>query len=227
VRAARPSRARVLLLAALPAAGLAGCAAPPAPPAPAPAVTAPAPAPPPAPARADVVVLLPGPGAPGALAVTERDGRETLLDRPYASARTGPDGRLVAGPVTPEEVRAIFGEALAAQPPRPVSFVVYFVEATDQFTPESQAALAQVLQALAARPAPEITVTGHTDALGSDAFNDALSLRRAERVRTLLVGRGVDPGRIVAAGRGKREPRVPTPDGVPEPRNRRVEITIR
>jgi outer membrane protein OmpA-like peptidoglycan-associated protein len=225
VRAARPSAARVLLLGALPAAGLAGCAA--APPASTPAPPVAAPAPPPAPARADLVVLLPGSGAAGALVVTEPDGRETVLDRPYAGARTGPDGRLVAGPASPEEVRAAFGEALGAQPPRPVGFVVYFVEATDQFTPESQAVLAQVLQAVTARPAPEITVTGHTDAIGTDAFNDALSLRRAERVRSLLVGRGVDPGRIVAAGRGKREPRVPAPEGVPEPRNRRVEITIR
>jgi outer membrane protein OmpA-like peptidoglycan-associated protein len=85
----------------------------------------------------------------------------------------------------------------------------------------------QILVAIAARPAPELTVAGHTDALGSDQYNDALSLRRAERVRTLLIGRGIAPGSIVAVGRGKREPRVPTPVGVAEPRNRRVEITVR
>jgi outer membrane protein OmpA-like peptidoglycan-associated protein len=108
-----------------------------------------------------------------------------------------------------------------------VTFVLYFVEATDQFTPDSQALVEQVLATIAARPAPEITVTGHTDAVGSDAFNDALSLRRAERVRALLVDRGIAPAGIEAVGRGRREPRVSTPAGVPEPRNRRVEITVR
>jgi outer membrane protein OmpA-like peptidoglycan-associated protein len=84
-----------------------------------------------------------------------------------------------------------------------------------------------VLLAIATRPVPELTVAGHTDSLGTDQYNDALSLRRAERVRGLLVARGISPASIVAVGRGKREPLVPTPDGVAEPRNRRVEITVR
>jgi outer membrane protein OmpA-like peptidoglycan-associated protein len=178
-------------------------------------------------ARADLVVLLPGrEGGIGAVVVQE-GGRETTLNTAYASARTGAAGQMEAGQATPDEVRAIFAEALSAVPPRPVTFILYFVEATDQFTPESQALVDQILVAIAARPAPELTVAGHTDALGSDQYNDALSLRRAERVRTLLIGRGIAPGSIVAVGRGKREPRVPTPVGVAEPRNRRVEITVR
>jgi outer membrane protein OmpA-like peptidoglycan-associated protein len=173
------------------------------------------------------VVLLQGPtGLAGAVVVRE-GGREIVLDSPYASARTGPTGLLEPGQTTPVEIQAIFAEARAAEPPRPVTFVLYFVEATDQFTPDSQALVEQVLATIAARPAPEITVTGHTDAVGSDAFNDALSLRRAERVRALLVDRGIAPAGIEAVGRGRREPRVSTPAGVPEPRNRRVEITVR
>jgi len=70
-------------------------------------------------------------------------------------------------------------------------------------------------------------VAGHTDAVGTDQYNDALSLRRAERVSALLVARGIPSDRITAVGRGKRELLVPTPDGVAEPRNRRVEITVR
>jgi outer membrane protein OmpA-like peptidoglycan-associated protein len=177
--------------------------------------------------RADLVVLLPGrEGGVGAVLVQE-GGREVVLSSAYASARTGPSGQLEPGQATADEVRAIFAEALQAEPPRPVTFILYFVEATDQFTPESQALVDQVLLAIASRPAPELTVAGHTDALGTDQYNDALSLRRAERVRALLIARGIVPASIVAVGRGKREPRVPTPDGVAEPRNRRVEITVR
>jgi len=187
--------------------------------------TSPPPAPPPP--RADLVVLLPGrEGGVGAVVVQE-GGREVVLNTAYAGARTGAGGQLEPAQATPDEVRSVFADALAAEPPRPVTFILYFVEATDQFTPESQALVDQVLLAIASRPAPELTVAGHTDAVGTDQYNDALSLRRAERVRTLLVARGIAPASIVAVGRGKREPRIPTPVGVAEPRNRRVEITVR
>jgi len=173
------------------------------------------------------VILLPSQGGgTGAVSVQE-GGRETVLDSAYASARTGPSGALEAGQASPEEVRTTFGAALAAEPPRPVTFVLLFVEATDRFTPETDAIVEQVLATIARRPAPEITVSGHTDAVGTDAFNDALSLRRAERVRAMLIGRGIAADSITTVGRGKREPRVPAPDGVPEPRNRRVEINVR
>jgi outer membrane protein OmpA-like peptidoglycan-associated protein len=197
----------------------AACAAPP-----------PAPPPPPPaspPPRADLVVLLPGSSGNVGAVVVQEGGREVVLNTAYASAHTGAGGQLEPGQATPDEVRAVFADALAAEPPRPVTFILYFVEGTDQFTPESQALVDQVLLAIASRPAPELTVAGHTDAVGTDQYNDALSLRRAERVRSLLITRGIAPDSIRAIGRGKRELRVSTPDGVAEPRNRRVEITVR
>jgi OmpA-OmpF porin, OOP family len=214
------------------AGALAACAAPPVsapPPAPAPPSAPPPPAvqPPPAPARADLVVLLPGSDGTVGTVVVQEGGREIVLDAPYASARTGAGGRLEAGQATPDEVRAIFADALTAAPPRPVTFVLHFVGGTDQLTPASQASVDQILATIATRPAPDLTVAGHTDSVGTDQLNDALSLRRAERVRDLLIARGIAPDRIVAVGRGKRELLVPTPDGVAEARNRRVEITVR
>jgi outer membrane protein OmpA-like peptidoglycan-associated protein len=70
-------------------------------------------------------------------------------------------------------------------------------------------------------------VIGHTDAVGSNPFNDALSQQRAETVRAELIRRGVAPESIQASGRGKRDLLIPTPDGIAEPRNRRVEIFVR
>jgi outer membrane protein OmpA-like peptidoglycan-associated protein len=106
-------------------------------------------------------------------------------------------------------------------------FTLYFVEGKDEFTDESKRTLDGVLAAIASRPVPDLVVIGHTDTVGSDAFNDTLSRQRAEVVRTSLLARGIAADRIAVVGRGKREPIVPTADGVAEPRNRRVEIQVR
>jgi outer membrane protein OmpA-like peptidoglycan-associated protein len=180
------------------------------------------------PARDDLYVLLPGKDghAPGALTV-ESGGKQATLDQPYEAARVKERGRVEPGTVTPEEVQQAFGRALAAQPPRPASFLLYFLEARDDLTPESRQTFTQIIAELGRFPAPEIVVIGHTDRVGTVARNDALSLRRAERVRDELVKAGVDAARIRVEGRGEREPLVPTADEVAEPRNRRVEINIR
>jgi outer membrane protein OmpA-like peptidoglycan-associated protein len=72
-----------------------------------------------------------------------------------------------------------------------------------------------------------ITVTGHTDKSGSNQYNLGLSQRRAEAVANLLASSGVPSSSINTAARGEEQPRVPTADGVREPQNRRVEITVR
>jgi hypothetical protein len=72
-----------------------------------------------------------------------------------------------------------------------------------------------------------ISVVGHADATGSDAENLDLSLHRANLVRDQLVESGVPAGIIEVAYHGANNPLVPTKRGIAEPRNRRVEITIR
>ena len=172
------------------------------------------------------VVLLPEKDG-GDTAVTVRQGdKEVVLDSPYAAARQTTSGPR-AYTSSPQEVEAQFGAALAAQPGRPTSFTLYFVEGSDQFTEASQQVLASVLAEIAKQPVPDIVVVGHTDSVGSAAANDALALRRAEVVRAMLIGQGYAAASIAAVGRGERELLVPTPDNVAEPRNRRVEIIVR
>jgi outer membrane protein OmpA-like peptidoglycan-associated protein len=198
---------------------LGGCAKPAPPPPPAPAAAPPT--------RDDLYVLVPdADGKTGALSVTH-GAEQQVLAAPYASARFRQDGQLEAGTVSEDLVKQAFGDALAAQPARPVSFLLYFLEGKDELTPESQQAVRQVFAEIARRPSPEIVVIGHTDRVGAGASNDALSLRRARKVRDDLVKRGIAAERIEIAGRGEREPLVPTAPQVPEPRNRRVEISIR
>ena len=71
-----------------------------------------------------------------------------------------------------------------------------------------------------------ITATGHTDTSGPEAYNMALSLRRANAVKDALVREGVPAQAITVIGRGEQGLLVKTADGVREPQNRRVEIVI-
>ncbi len=154
-------------------------------------------------------------------------GEEVLLDSAYASAKSSAGGKLRAGSADRKTIDRQFGPALAAMPPAPKSFTVYFLSGSDDFTEESKSTINAMLQEMRQRPSPEVTVIGHTDRVGSDDDNDALSLQRAERVKQMLVALDVPADRISVAGRGAREPLVATERGVDEPQNRRVEVSVR
>lgn len=176
--------------------------------------------------QSGTVVLLPEKDGRDA-AVTVRQGDKALtLDRPYAAANLTSEGPQPTAS-SAADVERRFGAALAAQPARPRVYTFYFVEQTDALTDESRRMLDSVVEEIARHPAPDIVVVGHTDLVGSDAVNDALARKRADTMQAALTQRGVAKEAIVAVGRGKREPAVPTPDGVAEPRNRRVEIVVR
>ena len=91
------------------------------------------------------------------------------------------------------------------------------------------AALATVQQAATAATqlgTANIRIVGHADRAGSPAYNKALSMRRAQAVRTVMVQEGVSGSAITLRGAGESDPLVPTADGVREPQNRRVQITF-
>jgi len=179
-----------------------------------------------APNHRDLVVLLPDKdGKVGTVLVQSPKG-SAVLNSAYASALSTPEG-VQQQTASKSEIGDVFGGALAAQPPRPVSLVIYFESGTDDITERSKQEVKRLLAEMARRPAPDITVIGHTDLVGSDPSNDALSLQRAERVKAMLVSMGVPAERISTAGRGRREPLFKTGTGVPEARNRRVEISVR
>ena len=192
---------------------LAACASPP------------APSPPPV-APVDTVILLPEIDGRNTAVTMSQGDKRTVLEQPYAGARTGSTGPL---PFTSSasEVQAKFGAALAARPPRPASFVLYFIEGRDTLTDESKAVVEKVFAEIASRPSPDIGVVGHTDSVGAQAANDTLSLQRAEAIRRELISRGIPAENVQASGRGERELLVPTADNVAEARNRRVEIIVR
>lgn len=172
------------------------------------------------------VVLLPSAdGSQSAVVIRDASG-EVLLNQPYAATKR----RLAANAgyqSSPAEVKERFGDALAAQPARPRNYVLYFEAGGNVLTPESQAALANIRKEIAERAASEVMVIGHTDRVGNVEGNDKLSLKRAEGLRDLLIESGIPAGKMEVVGRGERDPLVPTADEVDEPKNRRVEISVR
>lgn len=154
-------------------------------------------------------------------------GKAVLVNKPYVEASLRDTKTVRTSRIDGKNVNETFGQTLAALPAQPASHLVYFVEGTDELNPNAKRAIDSVVAEVAARPSPEIAVVGHTDFVGSDQYNDTLSLQRALRVRDMLVRRGIPTKIIQAAGRGKREPMVQTSDDVAEPRNRRVEIIVR
>jgi outer membrane protein OmpA-like peptidoglycan-associated protein len=177
--------------------------------------------------RNDLVVVLPeSNGHVGAVVVQAGDSH-TLLNTAYAAAAPGSGGTMQPVTVKPDDVQQIFAGALAAQPIPPKSYTLYFVSGSDVLVPESKADFEAVFAEISRRKAAEIVVTGHTDTMGARSFNDSLSLERAKAVAKLFIARGVPADSVTEAGRGERELLVQTADQVPEPRNRRVVITVR
>jgi outer membrane protein OmpA-like peptidoglycan-associated protein len=176
--------------------------------------------------RQSLFVVLPNPdGSSGA--VTIEDGQKSVvLDQPYAAGEVRGG---VAAPVKVDQaqVQQIFGNALAAQPVLPSHFVLYFEKDSDTLTPASQQQYAAVFADIKRRSVYEVEVIGHTDTLGTVPHNQQLSMSRAEMIRDRLVHDGISPKSISVAGRGQLDLAVKTADQVAEPRNRRVEITVR
>jgi OmpA-OmpF porin, OOP family len=105
--------------------------------------------------------------------------------------------------------------------------------AESDLLPNGRERVAKLASDLRGQTYDRVLVTGHTDRLGSDAYNDALSLARAQTVRQLLVQNGVDPAKVRAEGKGKREPVANCPGTQKTPAlvaclqpDRRVEIEV-
>jgi len=83
-----------------------------------------------------------------------------------------------------------------------------------------------LVQFLSEHPDRRVEIDGYTDSVGTDAFNQDLSQRRADAVKATLVARGIDPTRIVTQGFGKEYALASNADAAGRQRNRRVEVVI-
>ena len=124
-----------------------------------------------------------------------------------------------------------FGSSPAAPPPPPPvtggkAYMVFFDFDRSNITATAATTIKQAAADAKAGQKTRIGVTGHADRSGADAYNMALSLRRANAVKDQLVREGIPAANITVVGRGESQPLVQTADGVREPQNRRVEIVL-
>jgi outer membrane protein OmpA-like peptidoglycan-associated protein len=176
-----------------------------------------------------LVALLPDPddGTVGRAVVSNSSGSANL-GAARESVSMSPNQ--APGPVTvmaEADVVRLFGDALSALPAAPQHFTLYFRFESDELTDESRALLGQILPAVKARPFPDVVVIGHTDTTGTRASNIELGLKRADAIRVSLIAAGIDASVIEVTSNGEADLLVKTADEVLEPRNRRVEITVR
>ncbi|MDB5395344.1 MAG: putative TonB-dependent receptor [Rhodospirillales bacterium] len=114
--------------------------------------------------------------------------------------------------------------AVAPAPSVPKSYLVFFDFNKSDLTPQALTIVDQAAQNAGPAHVTKLEVTGHTDTVGSDAYNMRLSRRRAESVAAELEKDGIPSSEIEIIAKGKRDLLVPTADGVKEPQNRRVQI---
>lgn len=173
------------------------------------------------------ITLLPSQDGRASAVIITTAGADTVLDKPYQTAAIDAKGATTTSSGDSAEIKRRYGQLLEALPQRAAVFTLYFITNSDDLAPESAARLPEIKAQLASRSAPEIIVIGHTDTVDKREYNDALSLRRAETVKRLLIEAGIAAEQIAVQARGERELLIQTADGVDEPRNRRVEIRVR
>jgi OOP family OmpA-OmpF porin len=92
--------------------------------------------------------------------------------------------------------------------------------------PEAKAKLDDLVSKVGSINLEVIIAVGHTDGIGSDAYNDKLSVRRAESVKAYLVSKGIEPNRVYTEGKGKKQPVADNKTAEGRAKNRRVEIEV-
>jgi len=183
-------------------------------------------------ANRDLIVLLPDPdGKIGTIHVATKGGSQILNKSGYV-VEVEDNYKLpnAPRPIEEKEMRDVFEPALSAQPDPPsrfISFLLFFENDTAKLTHESKDLVTEILRTIKSRKFNEVYLVGHTDLVGAEEYNNALSSRRANYIRDLLVSNGIKLNTLFVSYYGKARPLVPTKDEVPEPRNRRVEVIVR
>ena len=151
-----------------------------------------------------------------------------------ATAAEGCDGALTQAAATPAAPAVTpAAPAPAAKPATPVaaSKVTYAADAFFDFDksvlkPEGKAKLDDLVGKIKGINLEVIIAVGHTDSVGSDAYNQKLSVRRAESVKAYLVSKGIEKNRVYTEGKGEKQPVADNKTKEGRAKNRRVEIEV-
>ncbi|HTH10621.1 outer membrane protein OmpA [Acidovorax sp.] len=152
-----------------------------------------------------------------------------------ATAAPGCDGAIVAP--TPAAAAPAAAPAPAAPAPAPApapavaTKVTYAADAFFDFDksvlkPEGKAKLDDLVSKVKGINLEVIIAVGHTDSVGSDAYNQKLSVRRSEAVKAYLVSKGIEKNRVYTEGKGEKQPVADNKTAEGRAKNRRVEIEV-
>lgn len=145
-----------------------------------------------------------------------------------ATAAAGCDGAIVAKPVAAPAPAPKAAPAPAAAPAAPAK-VTYAADAYFDFDKsvvkkEGKAKLDKLVDNSKTMNLEVMIAVGHTDSVGTDAYNQKLSVRRAEAVKTYLASKGVQKNRIYTEGKGEKQPVADNKTSAGRAKNRRVEV---
>lgn len=149
-----------------------------------------------------------------------------------ADSVAGCDGEIVkaaAPAAAPAETPAPAPVAVAAAPTsEKVTFAAdaFFDFDKSVLKPDGKAKLDDLVSKLGGINLEVIIAVGHTDSIGSDAYNQKLSIRRAEAVKAYLVSKGIENNRVYTEGKGKKQPVASNKTAAGRAKNRRVEIEV-
>ena len=151
-----------------------------------------------------------------------------------ATAAQGCDGAIVPAAPAPAPAPApVAAKPAPAPAPAPVaaSKVTYAADAFFDFDksvlkPEGKAKLDDLVSRVKGINLEVIIAVGHTDSVGSDAYNQKLSLKRAEAVKAYLVSKGIEKNRVYTEGKGEKQPVADNKSSAGRAKNRRVEIEV-
>jgi len=170
------------------------------------------------------VVLIPSPdGSIGRITVQSKQGEQVLTQSGQAVPLAGG----ASFEVDKKKMQQDFGAAMAARPPVPEQFVLYFLRGGTRLTQESRALLPKMLARAKERKMLDVWLVGHTDTVGEPNRNDALGLKRARTIARQFQKLGLKDIAMTIESYGERSPQLATPDETDEPRNRRGEVTLR
>lgn len=120
----------------------------------------------------------------------------------------------------------LLASATAAQATSVGPFLIFFDTGSSRVTPPAAQILDNTAMAMRQFPEAFLVVGGHADRTGSPDANRRLSCARAMAVRAYLIAKGISAARLIATGYGSDRPLVETGEGVAEPQNRSVEMSV-
>jgi outer membrane protein OmpA-like peptidoglycan-associated protein len=173
------------------------------------------------------VTLLPEEGGKvGVIEFVDKSGKPHIISKAWETLEIDKSGKADSKLSDEKTVMQKYGNTIAAMPPKPLSFMIFFGSESADISSESKKELELAVEEIKSKKASLVMCAGHTDSLGEKEYNRALSLRRANSVVKYLVAHGVDKNIIEARHYGDANPLVKTANGA-SPKNRRVEIIVK